>query len=167
MASNKKALKDLGNALSKPVQDDLHTLMGMWHFVGHMGEKFSTRGVAEVIAERDRISLKAATEMTLDECIERFEEYMNPPGPTVELDGEGKPTRVLGECMPALTSAQYKLVKALVEAGDKGLSKAELEGIAGDPLKTLRRLRTKYPLWAEAIQMAGRAYGRYRIKPQA
>ena len=65
-----------------------------------------------------------------------------------------------------LTSAQYDVVKALIEAGAEGLTKDQLltKSGRGDPRGILRRLADKDRDWKRAIRFAGRTGGRYRIR---
>lgn len=66
-----------------------------------------------------------------------------------------------------LTTPQYDVVKALLAAGNDGLSKDALDqkGKHGDARKILSRLRESDPDWAKVIVMPGRPHsGGYRIK---
>jgi hypothetical protein len=85
--------------------------------------------------------------------------------PAVVLGGPNDNPRVRGKPKPLLTSARYAVVKALVDAGEAGLSKGELENRSkkSDAVKCLRSLRKTDPDWSEAILMAGGPWGRYRI----
>jgi len=50
-----------------------------------------------------------------------------PPPPSVELKGQGRPPLVVGNAKPVLTPAQYDVIEALLTAGCGGLNKNELE----------------------------------------
>lgn len=154
--------EQVGKAIGGQLEAQLQELRSLWHFVKPESKPFSVRAVAELIAERDAIPLGKAIEMTPAESLARFRCYLNP---TVILRGEGMPITVLGETLDPLTPARYRIVKAMQDAGDRGLSKADLEGLAGDALKTVRRMREDNQLWERAIIMAGKSGGRYRIKP--
>ena len=64
-----------------------------------------------------------------------------------------------------LTRPQYDVVKALLEAGEPGLSKDELDRKSkrGDARKILRRLADSDPDWEAVIRLPGRPGVRYRI----
>jgi len=82
----------------------------------------------------------------------------------VTLDGPGKQLLILGQAVPRLYGANYKLINALVDAGPAGLSKNQLDRIASNAPTYLRRLRKHNPnTWGEVIQMAGRKGSNYRI----
>jgi hypothetical protein len=81
----------------------------------------------------------------------------------VVQDGFGQPVRVRGVEKPALTFAQHKVIEALLEAGETGLSKDELEAVHSDARGILRRLRDRDLDWRAVIHFAGRTGGRYRV----
>ena len=83
--------------------------------------------------------------------------------PSVRLQGLHKPVFVRDQEKPPLTDSGYKVVEALVTAGEKGMKKSELERVCGDPRGILHRLRKKDPDWEAAIQLAGGTGRRYRI----
>lgn len=87
-----------------------------------------------------------------------------PPPPPVELLGPGDPVKILGKEKPPITTAQYNVVKVLLEAGSIGLSKDELVKKSGHEgaLKTLKGL-AKEDDWKKVISLAGKAGMRYRI----
>jgi len=64
-----------------------------------------------------------------------------------------------------LTLPQYDVVKALLGAGVRGLSKDKLDRKSkhGDARKILKRLADSDPDWEEAISFPGKPGGRYRI----
>jgi hypothetical protein len=72
--------------------------------------------------------------------------------------------RLFGKEKPPLTVAQYDVVKALIEAGPRGLTKDELElkSGRGGARKTLRLLLDD-PDWSRVVAMAGKTGQRYRI----
>jgi hypothetical protein len=90
-------------------------------------------------------------------------------GPTVEMTRLCEPVFVLGR-KKRLTQAQFNVVKALLEAGESGLSKDELECICDpgnetchDGRKILNRLIKKDSDWARVIQKPGIKGRGYRI----
>jgi len=58
--------------------------------------------------------------------------------------------------------AAFKLLRALKSAGDRGMTKDEIEEITSDARPILRRLRED-PAWAKYLVMAGTKGGRYRM----
>jgi len=72
----------------------------------------------------------------------------------------------LGKEKPSLTTAQYDVVKALHEAGPKGLSKDELDkkSLHEDARKILKRLAEADNDWERVISFPGKAGMRYRIR---
>jgi hypothetical protein len=82
----------------------------------------------------------------------------------VILRGQGKSPEVLSRSVPPLTSPCYKLIEALIEAGEEGLSKGQLDDIATNGPKYLRNLKKAQPdTWGRVILMAGNKGNRYRI----
>ncbi len=65
-----------------------------------------------------------------------------------------------------LTSAQYDVIKALIESGTEGRTKDQLltKSGRGDPRGILRRLAGKDRDWKRAIRFAGKTGGRYRVR---
>jgi hypothetical protein len=88
-----------------------------------------------------------------------------PRPPSVVLSGRGKPPVVRGKPKPVLTFARDNVVTALLEAGDGGLSKDELEERSGhrDARGILRRLAASDPDWAAVISFPGTTGRRYRL----
>jgi hypothetical protein len=81
----------------------------------------------------------------------------------------GKPTDepvVHGKRKPRLTAPRYKVVKALLEAGEDGLSKDSLATESGhtDAVGILKRLAESDDDWRAVILLAGVPGGRYRIR---
>jgi hypothetical protein len=83
----------------------------------------------------------------------------------VVLQGPGKPPIVKGKKKRVLTDPQDDVVQALLEAGEGGLTKDELEDKSGhsDARGILRRLAKSDPDWGVVIHFPGRTGGRYRI----
>jgi len=75
----------------------------------------------------------------------------------------GEPVIVKGNPKELPTLQAYKLVKALVEAGDKGMSKGQLEPISTDYWRILKGLKDSDPDWNAVIHFPGKPHGRYRI----
>jgi hypothetical protein len=75
----------------------------------------------------------------------------------------GEPVMVKGSPKKLPSLPAYKLVKALVEAGDKGLSKGQLEPISTDYWRILKGLKDSDPDWNAVIHFPGKPHGRYRI----
>ncbi|HZZ78461.1 MAG TPA: hypothetical protein VFE62_08080 [Gemmataceae bacterium] len=86
-------------------------------------------------------------------------------GPRVVLGSPAAGPKVMGQQKGPLTRAQYDVVKALLDAGESGLSKDNLDRMSGhgDARKVLKRLAEKDPDWREAIQFPGTTGRRYRI----
>jgi len=83
------------------------------------------------------------------------------------LRGQGKPPVVLGKEKQPLTFREYNIVKALLDAGEHGLTKDKLDDKSGhsEARKVLSALRDGDPDWAAVIQMpGGPGRGGYRIK---
>jgi hypothetical protein len=91
------------------------------------------------------------------------------PVRSVVLRGPDKPVLVLGKAKPALTTATYDTVKALLKAGSAGLSKEELDEKSGHPeaRKYLKARAESDADWAEVIEFPRKPWGRYRIRTQA
>lgn len=87
-----------------------------------------------------------------------------PPKCVVELFGGTCRPKVSGEEVEKLSPPKYAVIEALVGAGERGMSKSELEHVKGDALKYLNQIRESNKLWADAIIMAGRAWQRYKLK---
>jgi hypothetical protein len=86
--------------------------------------------------------------------------------PTVLLGGPQDSPTVNGKTKDPLTPAKYVVVRALMEAGEAGLSMDELKRRSGkqDAVKHLRDLRDQDGAWKQAIIMAGQPWDRYRIR---
>jgi hypothetical protein len=86
-------------------------------------------------------------------------------GRRVVLRGPGERPIVGGVEKGPLTLPQYDVVKALLDAGERGLSKDELDRKSkhGDARKILKRLAKSDPDWNAAIHFPGKAGGGYRI----
>jgi hypothetical protein len=87
--------------------------------------------------------------------------------PRLELRGRDEGPIVLGKEKQPLTERQYNVVKALLDAGERGLSKDKLDEKSGhsEARKVLRALRRSDTDWAAVIHMPGKAgSGGYRIK---
>jgi hypothetical protein len=86
--------------------------------------------------------------------------------PRVVLRGLGERPIVGGVEKSPLTRAQHDVVKTLLDAGERGLSKDELECESkhGDARKILKRLAESDPGWKAVIHFAGRTGGGYRIR---
>lgn len=162
---NEQLIEEAGKRASAVLGNHLADLMGKWSMLKPDGVRFSPKAVAELIAEREGISVGQAAKLTPREACEALERYLNPPGPVVVLRGEGVPPLVFGRPVSkALNEGQYAAVQALLDAGPDGLDKNELEGQVpyGGVRGTIDRLSKKAE-WKGAIVMGGAAYGRYRI----
>lgn len=85
------------------------------------------------------------------------------PTPLVVLGRAGDACTVKGTPKKALTDGQYKVVAALIEAGDEGLTKDALEAVRPSARRMLDDLRKDCD-WASVILMPGQTNGRYRIR---
>lgn len=83
----------------------------------------------------------------------------------VVLGLSGDPVTILGKVKPPLTLPQYRVVRALIVAGEDGLTKSQLDRTSGhcEARKILKRLHDSDPDWATVIHMPGRPGRRYRI----
>jgi hypothetical protein len=83
----------------------------------------------------------------------------------VILGNLGDEPIVSGKRKTRLTAARYDVVKALLEAGDKGLSGDELvtKSRRGGAVNTLKALAGSDKDWRAVIQLAGQPGCRYRI----
>lgn len=70
---------------------------------------------------------------------------------------------VLGRRKSKLTLAQFSVVKALIEAGERGLSKSRLQALTGDAVNVLKRLAKSDPDWGAVIQLPGGPGRGYRL----
>jgi hypothetical protein len=85
--------------------------------------------------------------------------------PPVVLHGQGKPPTVRGKKKPLLTTPQFNVVTAVLQAGGNGLNKDELVEKSGhsDARGILHRLADSDPDWKAVIIFPGKTAGRYRI----
>ena len=85
--------------------------------------------------------------------------------PGVLLRDQIKGPIVHGKEKPALRNAQFNVVKALLDAGDRGLTKDDMVAKSGhsDALGILHRLADGDDDWKKAIHFAGKPGGRYKI----
>jgi len=88
-----------------------------------------------------------------------------PAEPPVILGKPGEKTIVRGKRKDRLTLPRHNVIKALLAAGDDGLSKDSLatESGHGDAVGILKRLAKSDPDWKTVIKLAGKPGGRYRI----
>ncbi|MGD9791126.1 MAG: hypothetical protein AB7Q00_08800 [Phycisphaerales bacterium] len=82
--------------------------------------------------------------------------------PAVALGADGFTWTVCGVNKGSVTDAQHAVLIALLEAGDKGLTKDALEITRASARRTLKLLR-KDKDWAKVIKMAGGTNKRYRL----
>jgi hypothetical protein len=84
----------------------------------------------------------------------------------VTIAGPGEPVYLKGLEKPPLTLPQYDVIKALLDAGERGLSKDEMDYRSkhGDARKILKRLANSDADWEAVIQFPGKACGGYRIR---
>ena len=87
------------------------------------------------------------------------------PSPAVVLASRTKQPIVRGTPKPILRVAQFNVVKALVDAGDTGLTVDQLVHHSGhtDARGILRRLADSDPDWRAVIHFPGKSGGHYRI----
>jgi len=83
----------------------------------------------------------------------------------VILKGRGEAPIVEGTPVPRLTSSQFNVVKALIDAGEEGLSWAEITRHKADAVKTLKRLVRTQPHWAPFFNLAEKRGARYYFVP--
>jgi hypothetical protein len=94
-------------------------------------------------------------------------EPITPPKPSVILGTSGLSPIVRGVGKDPLSIAQFDTIKALADAGERGLTQDALVRLSkhSDAVGIIDRLRKKDPEWASVIKMAGKPGGRYRIVP--
>jgi transcriptional regulator with XRE-family HTH domain len=80
----------------------------------------------------------------------------------IRLDGPSQPIMVSGQ-PKQVTFVRYKVIKALVEAGQNGLSKTELEAVSPWARQMLKTMASSDPDWKKVIHMPGVTGGRYRV----
>jgi hypothetical protein len=87
------------------------------------------------------------------------------PSPAVILAGRTRQPVVRGTPKPVLRHAQYNVVKALLDAGETGLTLDQLAHQSGhaDARGILKRLADSDPDWRSVIHFPGKAGGHYRI----
>jgi hypothetical protein len=85
--------------------------------------------------------------------------------PAVILTGKTTQPLVRGKPKPVLRQTQYNVVKALLDAGDTGLTVDQLVAQSGhsDARGILKRLADFDPVWRSVIHFPGKAGGHYRI----
>jgi hypothetical protein len=138
----------------------------------------SGRQIVDALVQRSngRLSTGAAEALTLAEAVAGL---TAPPGAfrghnaaaepatgsRVVLRGPGGRPIVCGVEKRPLTLPQYDVVNALLESGERGLSKDELDRKSrhGDARKILTRLASSDPDWKAVICFPGRTGGGYRI----
>ncbi|NLY02216.1 MAG: hypothetical protein GXY83_39530 [Rhodopirellula sp.] len=103
----------------------------------------------------------------LDHYIERYgDATVTWQSQLVKLFGPGEEPEVNGKRKPILTAARYDTVQALVEAGETGLTKDQLDHKSGhtDARKLLKALADGDADWAEVILFPGTPGKGYRIR---
>ncbi|MEO2033394.1 MAG: hypothetical protein ABGZ35_15060 [Planctomycetaceae bacterium] len=91
------------------------------------------------------------------------------PEPVVKLQGEHNPVIVSGVEQEALTSKQYRVIAALIDAGQDGLRLNDLnrKSRCGDGRGILDRIKELSPEWERAVVKAGQSGRCYRIRHTA
>jgi len=84
----------------------------------------------------------------------------------IVLNGEDEQPTVWGIEKPRLTTGQYRVVKALLDAHPNRLSKETLKNRSGaeDPIGMIDRLREKDADWRDVLDKPGQAHGGYGIR---
>ncbi len=84
----------------------------------------------------------------------------------VQLYGPGEQPMVKGKLKPTLTTKRYNTVQALIEAGENGLTKDELDRKSGhvEARKALSDMAKEDDGWRAVIIMPGATGKRYRIR---
>jgi hypothetical protein len=106
----------------------------------------------------------------LESCIRRdyqTDEPLPPIAPSlIQLGKQTDEPIVRGKRKKPLTFPQYNVITALLEAGEGGLGKESLEDLSGhtDAVHVLKRLKNSDPDWGYVILLAGKPYGRYRLR---
>ena len=96
----------------------------------------------------------------------RARDEMEAAGAVVLFGPRAHPV-VLGKRMDPLRPVQFRVIKALLDAGDDGLSKKALEKSSGsgDAVGVLKRLANSDPDWQAVIGLAGKPGLGYRLRP--
>ena len=84
----------------------------------------------------------------------------------VQLYGPGEKPKVNGKYKKTLTAKRYNTVQALIQAGENGLTKDELDKKSGhtEARKALADMAKKHADWGAAIIMPQETGKRYRIR---
>lgn len=109
--------------------------------------------------------LRSDIEAEFEKELATIEGTPNPPAKIILREQHRVPF-VHGKEKRKLTLVQYKTIKALLDAGDNGLTKDELVEKSGhsDARGALRRLKNSDPDWEKVIHFPGLSGGRYRVK---
>jgi hypothetical protein len=126
---------------------------GAWMFPGEVADPGLEESVATLDGEQRTAETAALSAMKFESA--------------VVLRGPDETVLVLGRERPRLTGTTFDVVKALLDAGETGLSKDDLDKQSGHTearkyLKTLARNDPEY--WGEVIDFPGKSWGRYKIR---
>lgn len=100
----------------------------------------------------------------LREALDQLPRREESPIHRVLLVDKDTPPVVNGRKKRLLTFGQFRVVKALLESGNEGLTKDVLERVNSDARKILKRLAASDPDWKSVIQFAGSKGRGYRIQ---
>lgn len=125
--------------------------------------------MTRLAGEAEEIDGEKIVQILAEQSFSAEEQPESSPSPNsqrVILRGQDEGPVVLGKIKPKLTMPQYNVVKALLDAGDVGLTKDELVDNSGheDARGILKRLRQRDDDWKQVIHFAGTTGRRYRIK---
>jgi hypothetical protein len=128
-----------------------------------------TRTIAAETAEGapgPAASATSTTDVTVVELNDSTLRKDSPRGTAVILGKSGGRPIVCGKSKAPLTLARYNIVKALIDAGDDGLTGDELAERSGHggAVNVLKSLAKSDPDWRSVIQLPGKPGGRYRLR---
>jgi hypothetical protein len=173
--------------LLRPIRKDLAKPLVDAGLIGRILDSWmSTRGVGLSVSKRLRFAASgnvlppaSADDVlpTAEDLQRRFAEQVDRwwageierPTPPVILGKPGDKPIVNGKSKPRLTAARHDIIKALLNAGDRGLTGDDLvlKSKHGGAVNTLKTLAGSDPDWGAVISLPGRPGGRYRIVHQS
>ena len=173
------ALKEKEEEADLRLSDDLHDFIEQTKKLVAIGERqnLDPSPLVQFLAGTERLhrgvgsdlpKLTTALRTFLRRLELRLEEATAPATtatPAVVLAGKTKQAEIGGKPKPVLRHAQYNVVKALVDAGEAGLTVDQLVQQSGhsDARGILKRLADSDSDWRAVIHFPGKAGGHYRI----
>ena len=165
--SEQLSREETDQALDWACRTDLDALQHLW--IQKNGRKLGPLSeVTDWLCAEHGMSHSEAQDTELYEAAQllRRELGITPRAFVQQVGSGGCSFSVFGIKQPPLTEKQSNVIKKLIEAGPNGISKSELESLAGDARKTLKRIHESTSEWGEAILLPGKPGRRYRILHQ-